>query len=171
MIIRTLWQRDLFVGLLAALLTAGVLVPLGWSAVSRQRRQTAAAEQQALEATRRAEQRVAELNQLAARNLVEQAGKLALDLDPKSKDVAVMRITTAAVTPELPEGSYLLIDKKASTFRVGDIVVFKNEGKNFLARVLAIDNKTGRLTLGRNGEANRTVPPREILGRGVLNSR
>jgi hypothetical protein len=166
------WRRDLLSGVLAAGLTAAVLVPLGRSAVQRERRQAEAAEERALEAGRLEERRAAEAREQAQRNLVEQAGRLLLDFQgDENKEAVVLHVTTAAVAPEVPRGAHLLIHKKTGAFQVGDIVAFRVEGNTWVGRVLAIDKGTGRLTVGRNGEANREVATADVIGRGLLNSR
>jgi hypothetical protein len=50
-------------------------------------------------------------------------------------------------------------------------VVYRVDGKNYLGRVVAAEPKSDRLTIGRNGEPNRQVPIKEMLGRGVMNTR
>ena len=123
-------------------------------------------------AARLAEQKGAEAEQqraLAQRHLVEQAADFAGLGD--QADAAILRVTTAAVAPEIPKGAHLLIDKKAAAYAVGDIVIYAVAGKNYLGRVLAVEQAAGRLTIGRNGEANRQVPCGDVLGRGVLNTR
>jgi hypothetical protein len=76
-----------------------------------------------------------------------------------------------AVSPEVPNDAWLLIDKKASSWAAGDIVVFREGGRNYLGRVKAVDKVAGRLTVARNGEKDRQVAVADLLGRGVLNTR
>ena len=64
-----------------------------------------------------------------------------------------------------------MIDKNAKDFAGGDIVVFKVGDKNYLARVVAVNKKAGRVTIERKGEPARQVPLADILGRGMLNTR
>ena len=58
-----------------------------------------------------------------------------------------MQVSTAAVEPEVPRGAYLLIDKKAHKFAVGDIVVF-NVGGRFCATQNTCTHRQGPLSEG-----------------------
>jgi hypothetical protein len=168
----TTWRRDVLVAVLASLLTASVLVPLGWAAVRDQREQAEAARQTAEVAKLLAKQKAAEADQQRAqaqRKLVEDAADFA-GIGGRG-EAEVMRVTTAAVSPEIPEGAHLLIDKKALSYAVGDIVIYRVEGNNYLGRVVAVDKEAGRLTVGRNREANRQLAVGDVVGRGVLNTR
>src|SRR5947209_4591966 len=172
MILRSLptWRRDFLVATIASLLTAFVLVPLGWTAVRDQRQEADSARQTALAAELLAKQSAAEADEQRAkaeRSLVDQAIDFA-GID--RSEAEVMHVTTKAVTPEVPEGAHLLIDKKAKTYAVGDIVIFRVDGGNYLGRVIAMAKETGFVTLGRNGEADRRLTMKEIIGRGVLNT-
>jgi hypothetical protein len=166
------WRRDLLVGVLASLLTAAALVPLGWAAVRGQRRQAEDARNLALQVARLADQQAAAADDRLRRNLVDQAANL-LDFHVAgdNPDAEIFHVTTDAVAPEVPAGAHLLIDKKAAAFGVGDIVVFRVADKNYLGRVRAVDREAGLLTVGRNGEPDRRVPGGDVLGRGVLNTR
>ena len=171
----TPWRRDLLVGLLASLLTASVLVPLGWAAVREQRDQADVARKKAEAVALRAEQSAVEAAQqraLAKRNLIDQALDSALLPGFADRSEAEVRsVTTSAVAPEIPEGAHVLIDKKASSFAVGDIVIYRVEGNYYLGRVVVVDKASGRLTVGRNGEPDRQVLVGDVVGRGVLNTR
>jgi hypothetical protein len=52
---------------------------------------------------------------------------------------------------------------------VGDLVVFRDGGNNYLGRVVEAD--LAHLTVGRNGQENRRVAISSVVGRGVLNTR
>lgn len=164
------WRRDLFVAALASLLTSSVLVPIGWAEITKSRSSSEATLRMAEGALRIAKQKSSDADRaqdLAQRKLLGEAADLAGFGDPS--EVEVMQVTTDAVAPEIPQGAYLLIDKKATTYSVGDILVFHAQGNNYLGRVLSQDS--GRLTVGRNGEANRSVPKSEVAGLGVMNTR
>src|SRR5262249_55416027 len=105
----------------------------------------------------------------AQRNLIDRAADLAGFGDRSQAEV--LRVTTAAVAPEIPQDAHLLIDKKASFFTVGDIVIYRVDGKNYIGRVAAVEQTAGRLTVGRNGEPNSQVAISDVAGRGVLNTR
>jgi hypothetical protein len=171
----TTWRRDVLVGVLASALTASLLVPLGWAAVRDQREQAAAAHRTAEAAQQLAEQKAAEAEEQRAytqRKLIEDAADFAGVVGIAGKGEAeVMHVTTAAVSPEVPRGAHLLIDKKAPAYAAGDIVIYRAGGNNYLGRVVSVDKESGRLTLGRNGEDNRHVAAGDVVGRGVLNTR
>jgi hypothetical protein len=168
----TTWRRDLLVAALASLLTAGALVPIGWSAVRAERARTDAIQEMAEALRQRAEQRPADLDLeriKAQRALLEQAADFT-GFGDKS-EAEVLHVTTRAVSPEVPKDAHLLIDKKATTYAIGDIVIYRVEDNNYLGRVVALSKDNTRLTLGRNGEPNREVAVSAVVGRGVLNTR
>src|SRR5262245_30966473 len=108
------WQRDLVVGVLAALVTALMLVRVGWAAVRRQEQRAEAALQEARASAQLAEERAVEAEQqrsLAGRALVKGAADLAGFGDNAGAEP--LQVATEAVTPEVPKGAWLLIDKKA----------------------------------------------------------
>jgi len=169
----TTWRRDLLIGALAAALTASVLVPLGWGAVRGGQDRIDSERARARAAALLAAQKTAEAEQqraLAQRALLDLAADFAGFRD--RTDAEVMGVTTNAVAPEIPEGAHLLLDKKATAFAVGDIVIYRVEGKNYLGRVVALDRAPADgLTVGRNGEPNRHVVRSAVAGRAVLNTR
>lgn len=166
------WRRDLLVGCLASLLTSVPAVSIVFASHHSGRQEVDAARREARAATALAEQRAAEADQqraLARRALVVQAADFAgFGLDAGAE---VMQVTTDAVAPEIPRNGWLLLDKKASSWVVGDIVVFRQGTNNYLGRVIASHEAGDRLTVGRNGEKNREIRVADLLGRGVLNSR
>lgn len=166
------WWRDVLVGGLASLLTAVVFVPYAWASHRKLEEAAEAARHEAEVAARRAEEKAAEAEQqrdLAHRAMLEQAADFTGFGDKAAADV--MRVMTAAVTPEVPKGAWLLIDKKASSYVAGDIAIFRDGGNNYLGRVVAVDKGAGRVTVGRNGEENRVIDVNQLAGRGVLNTR
>jgi len=163
------YQRDVLVFVLASAVTALVFsVPF---AKALQSERTRAA--QAFDAAREAEQSAAATREQSQRNLLDQAAHLLRDFEGvgDKAESEVLKVSTNAVAPELPEGAYLLIDKKPSGYAVGDIVVYRADGKNYLGRVIAAEPKSDQLTVGRNGEPDRQVPIKDMLGRGVMNTR
>ena len=101
------WRRDLIVGGLASLLTALVLVPLGWASQCRGQEQVEAARREAQAAALNAEQKAAEADQqraLVNRSLVEQAADFAGFGEKENAEA--MRVTTDAVSPEVPKDGY-----------------------------------------------------------------
>jgi hypothetical protein len=169
---RTGWRRDVLVGFLASVLTGAVLLPLGRAALQQQRQQAEAAYHVALQAARLARQDAATARDQAQRALVDRAADVLGPLGgPEKAEAEALRVTTRAVAPEIPEGAYVLIDRKSSTYAIGDIVVFRVGENKFLGRVVAVEKEAGRLTVGRNHEADRQIAVGDVLGRGVLNTR
>lgn len=159
-------------GGLASLLTAVIFVPYAWASQRQLQEQAEAARQEALAAAQRAEEKAAEAEQqrdLAHRAMLERAADFTGFGDKAAAEA--MRVMTAAVTPEVPKDAWLLIDKKASSYVAGDIVIFRDGGNNYLGRVVAVDRAAGRVTVGRNGEENRMIALTALAGRGVLNTR
>jgi hypothetical protein len=170
--VRILWQRDLLVALLASLATVAGLLPIGWTALQQQRERTDDACQLALQAARLARQDADQARDQAQRAMLDQASDLLANAGgPGKSDAEAMQVMTSAVAPEVPQGAYLLIDKKAKSYAVGDIVVFRVGQNNYLGRVLKTEKAAEYLTIGRNNEADRQVPLGQVLGRGVLNTR
>lgn len=166
------WWRDVLVGGMASLLTVVVFVPYAWASQRQLEAQAEAARQEAQVAAQRAEEKAAEAEQqrdLAHRAMLERAADFTGFGDQTAAEA--MRVMTAAVTPEVPQGAWLLIDKKASSYAAGDIVIFRDGGNNYLGRVVAVDKGAGRVTVGRNGEENRVIDVSQLAGRGVLNTR
>lgn len=166
------WRRDLLVSLLASGLTASVLLPFAWSAMRDQQEQAATARKLAQAASLLADQRAAEAAQqhaLAQKNLIDQATDFAGFGD--KPDAEVLQVSTDAVAPEIPKLAHVLIDKRATIYARGDIVVYRIDDKNYLGRVVDVDMEARQLTVGRNGEANRQVAIGDVVGRAVLNTR
>jgi hypothetical protein len=147
------WLRDLIVGSLASLLTSLAVVPFAWASQHRGQQQVEAARQEAQAAVALAEQKSVEADQqhaLAQRALIEQVANFAGFSDKAGAEL--MRVTTDAISPEVPKDGWLLIDKKSSSWSIGDIVVFRQGVNNYLGRVVAFDKVGGRLKVARNGE-------------------
>jgi hypothetical protein len=166
------WRRDLLVAFLAVLLALSALTPISWAAVRQQKEEAENAYSKAEAAARLAEEKAAEAEQYRAqarRKLIDDAIESA-NFGEKN-DAEVRRVSTGAVSPEVPENALLLIDRKATAYAVGDIVTYQVDEKTYLGRILAVDKAAGRFTLGRNGEPNREVAIKDVSGRGVLNTR
>jgi hypothetical protein len=166
------WRRDMLASGLSSLLTALVLVPCAWASCRNEADQAQSARWEAQVMAWQLERKTEEAAQqrdLAQRALLERAADFAGFGDKAGAEA--MRVSTDAVSPEVPKDAWLLIDKKATTWEAGDIVVFRQDGLNFLGRVVAIEKARGRLTIGRNGEATREIAVADLLGRGALNTR
>jgi hypothetical protein len=165
------WRRDLLVALIASVFTALALAPIAWAAVRAEREQAQAVRDQAEAARRQAEQMPAEIEPFrleAAQDLRELFARFTGIED--QTEIEPLKVTTAAVTPEIPREARALIDRKAKSYAVGDIILYRVEDRNYLGRVVAAP-KDGRLTVGRNGEANREIAAGEVVGRVAVNTR
>src|SRR5262245_2957001 len=124
------WPRDLLIGGLASLLTGLVLAPLAWASHRHQQEQAEAARREAQVAALHAEEKAAEAQQqrdLTKQAMLARAADFAGFSDQSAAEA--MRVMTDAVSPEVPKDAWLLIDKKARTYSVGDIVVFKDRSE------------------------------------------
>jgi signal peptidase I len=78
------------------------------------------------------------------------------------------------VAPLIPRGSRVLVYKLASSFKPGDIVVYRNaEGVNLVGEIDR-ENNSGRWRIERNAGCARQVqevPRDRIVGRVFLNTR
>lgn len=79
-------------------------------------------------------------------------------------------VQTDAVAPEVPKGARLIVYKLASEYRVGDIVLYKSNGKNYVGRVANV-LPNDQLTIERNREPDAQLAASELVGRCVLNTR
>src|SRR5262249_55116378 len=119
------WRRDLVIGVAASLLTLLLLAPFAWASHHRQQEQADAARREAQVAREQAEAKglaVENEQLLILKGMFEDAAAL-IGLADKSRGEA-MHVTTAAVTPEVPKDALMIIDKKATTYTAGDIVIF-----------------------------------------------
>jgi hypothetical protein len=142
------------VAAIASVLTAAVIVPVSCAGGHPQKRGVEAVEAERVQ---------------VLKHLVEHAADFLGFADKSEADI--LHVTTSAVTPEIPAGAHVLIEKKATALAAGDIVVYKVEDMNFLGRVVAVDEKNERLVVGRNEESNRSVAKSALLGRAILNTR
>jgi signal peptidase I len=79
-----------------------------------------------------------------------------------------VRAYTAAVAPEVPQWSWALVNRLVSRFQTGDIVVYRQDSKLWLARVKHSDHDS--LSLSRNDE-ELTVERSKIIGKVILSTR
>jgi hypothetical protein len=77
-------------------------------------------------------------------------------------------VKTAAVAPEVPQGSWALVNRLAMQFKPGDIIAYHDEGRVMLARVTA--ERGGLLSVTRDGKAL-DIDLDRIVGRVVLATR
>jgi len=76
-----------------------------------------------------------------------------------------------AASPEIPQGSYILVFKLAKTYQPGDIIVYRQDDKAMLARVVALGEEPDAITVQRRDAAAFRIPRPSIVGRAVLNTR
>ena len=81
------------------------------------------------------------------------------------------RAASDAASPEIPQGSYVLVFKLARTYRPGDIIVYRQDEKAMLARVAALDEEPDAIAVQRRDGAAFTIARSSIIGRAVLNTR
>jgi signal peptidase I len=81
----------------------------------------------------------------------------------RSTVAMTVHVVGESVTPELPSGSYAMVNRLANDYVPGDIVVFKSDGVFKLARVEAQVDQT--VTLVRNQVEAFDMPTDLITGR------
>ena len=81
------------------------------------------------------------------------------------------RAKTDAVSPEVPKGSYVIVYKLATSFRSGDIVVYRGQDKAMLGRVMDFDKSTDIIRVERRDGNPKELSPTTVIGRAVLNTR
>lgn len=114
------WKRGVLAGVLGSLLTGAILVPLGWALMKQQRAQAEEAQRRAEDTAEIARREAAQARDQARRGLVEQAADALTNLGgPEKADAEALRVSSDAVTPEIPQGAYLLIDRKSAAYAVG----------------------------------------------------
>jgi septal ring factor EnvC (AmiA/AmiB activator) len=125
------YQRDVLVFVAGSAFTALVfLVSFAWAIQGERQRverelEDAQAEQQrseqnleaAQDELKRLEKELEGKRDLGQRNLLEQAAQLLRDFEGNGDkaESEVLKVSTNAVAPEIPEGAYVLIDKKTSS--------------------------------------------------------
>jgi tRNA A-37 threonylcarbamoyl transferase component Bud32 len=76
-----------------------------------------------------------------------------------------------SVSPEIPQGSYAMVFKLVRSYRPGDIIVYREEGRALLARVAAAGPTPQGLLVERSRQTPRYVPAAAVAGRVILNTR
>ena len=79
-----------------------------------------------------------------------------------------VHVTTDAVSPELPNGSWALVYRLASEFQPGDVIAYQADSKLWVARYKSGTSSVIQLT--RNNEQFE-VPRNTAIGKVVLASR
>lgn len=169
----TSWRRDLVIGLSGACLGALTVGLVGLGTIHNLQEQVEEAQERAQHAEQRAESGTGNGAEEPRPRWLDQVTKAYLGsrLGSGKKDVEAFSISTDSVAPEIPKGAVLLIDKSVASYAVGDIVVFRDGGRNFFGRVVTAEPEKDWLAVGRNGEEARRVSKSNIMGRGVMNTR
>lgn len=79
--------------------------------------------------------------------------------------VEAFRIPEDTVSPVVPKGSRVLVNKLASDFKADDIVIFRDDKQARIGIVKEINNNTGKLIISRKGKEDRAVSKNKIVGR------
>ena len=72
---------------------------------------------------------------------------------------------TDAASPEVPRGSRFLVWKLANNFAPGDLIAYRHDGLVNVGRV--VSGEGTNVVVGRNGEADASVPHADILGKVI----
>jgi len=90
----------------------------------------------------------------------------------RSAVAEVFVVPVAALEPELPQGSRVLVYKLDRSYNPGQIIVYRHQsGQAYLGRVDRADRSTGEIFVTRNGSQLESVSPSTIIGRVVMNTR
>ena len=86
--------------------------------------------------------------------------------------ISVYWAVNDSASPEVPKGSYVLVYKLTSTYRPGDIVVYRQNDVFNLGRIGHTGrDENGLLPIERVNQPPRHIAPEAILGRVILNTR
>ncbi len=85
--------------------------------------------------------------------------------------LAPYRVETDSGSPEIPQHSLALVYLLASHFSPGDVIVYRQDGINLLARVAEDGPLDGVLKVARRNGPVEAVPLPKVAGRVVFNSR
>jgi len=88
---------------------------------------------------------------------------VALALAVKTWVLGSYRVSGDSLSPEIPRGSYVLAWKPAATFRSGDLIVYRHEGRILGGRVEGSD--AASLDVNRNGMSAERIARKTVCGR------
>ena len=82
-------------------------------------------------------------------------------------------VPSDAAAPAVPKGSRCLVYKWASSYRPGDVIVWRDDaGIYMIGTVIGTEEVAPRLIrLARRGQADRLIPREDVVGKVVLNTR
>jgi protein involved in polysaccharide export with SLBB domain len=81
------------------------------------------------------------------------------------------RVTSDAVAPDVPQGSYAVVFKLVQRYYPGDIAAYRANGLNELGRVIEEGPRGGQLLVQRRRESPREIPAADLIGKVILNTR
>ena len=76
-------------------------------------------------------------------------------------------VTTDALLPLVSKESRLLVNKLAQDFKIGDVIVYRDEKINIMGFIKNVD-ANGTVLISRKGENDRLVEKEKIVGRGFF---
>ncbi len=76
-----------------------------------------------------------------------------------------------AASPEIPQGSYVLVYKRATAYETGDIVVYRTDGKAMLGRVAQAGPVNSMLQIERRNHPPQPLFMFNVVGKVVFNTR
>jgi serine/threonine protein kinase len=83
----------------------------------------------------------------------------------------VYRVSSDAVSPEIPQGSRVFVYKLARTYQPGDIIVYHRDGLNMVGRVAQPGPTDGILMIARRSQSPQSIAISDVVGRVVFNTR
>ncbi|MFA6564959.1 MAG: protein kinase [Verrucomicrobiia bacterium] len=105
------------------------------------------------------------------RILIDVLVGLALAITVRAFVLTPYQAATDAVSPEIPQGSYVLVLKLARTYAPGDIVVYQSGAKAMLGRVAQAGPLNGALQIERRNGPPQSIPFSSVVGKVIFNSR
>ena len=78
---------------------------------------------------------------------------------------------TDAVSPEIPQGSWVLVFRLSHAYSPGDIVVYQVSGKAMLGRVAQAGPMNGQLQIERRNNPPQSIPISSVGGKVIFTSR
>ncbi len=85
--------------------------------------------------------------------------------------LANLQIQSDAAGPEIPRGSYVIANRLARQFSPGDMVAYRHETGNRIARVASAGPINGALQIVRRDTPAESIPAESIIGKIIFNTR
>jgi hypothetical protein len=80
-------------------------------------------------------------------------------------------VPSSAAAPQIPQGSRCIVYKLASTFRPGDVIVFRGPDGHAQLAVVRDATDPAALLVTRSAESDQHIARSRVIGRVVLNTR